>query len=97
MAENLRLFFVCYANGNFHSATSNEDIAWSTARRINGLFGELVNVQRPQYLEVVAPPALAQEINSFFDNPKKRGARTGRPVRIDDDHSDGALDQPNVA
>lgn len=74
----LRLFFVCYANGNFHSSTNNQDIAWSTARRIGGIFGELVNVQRPRYLEEVAPPELVTQIEDFLENPEKR-VRRDRP------------------
>jgi hypothetical protein len=95
--SDLRLFFICYENGNFHSSTSNQDIAWSTARRINGVFGELVNVQRPQYLEEVAPPALTEKIVEFLDDPERQGTRRGRPVRIDDDGSSTPLDQPNAA
>lgn len=95
----LRLFFVCYANGNFHSSTSDQDIAWSTARRINGIFGELVNVQRPQYLEEIAPPELVVQIDEFLENPRSE-VRRGRPLRkadIDDDQSVPALDQSNAA
>lgn len=80
MSEELRLFFVCYENGNFHSSTSSQDIAWSTARRINGIFGELVNVQRPQYLEEVAPPSIVEQIVHSFDHPESR-VRRERPMR----------------
>lgn len=73
--SDLRLFFVCYENGNFHSSTSSQDVAWNTARRINGIFGELVNVQRPQYLEEVASPEVVRQITEAFENPDSRVRR----------------------
>ena len=76
--KNLRIFIVTYTNGNFHSSTTDQDIAWETARRIGGIIGELTNVYRPKYLEEVAPPELAKSINDFLDNPES-GVRRDRP------------------
>jgi len=75
---DLRIFIVTYNNGNFHSSTNDMDIAWETARRINGLIGELTNVHRPKYLEEVMPPEIVAQIVRAFENPESR-VRRDRP------------------
>lgn len=75
MEPELRLFFVCYRNGNFHSSTSDQNIAWATARRIDGVFGELVNVQSPKYIEELAPPETVDAVVRAFVKPELRTRR----------------------
>lgn len=82
--KDLRIFIVTYNNGNFHSSTNDATIAWETARRIDGIIGELTNVYRPKFLEEVMPPELARKVTEFLDNPE-RGERRGRPVRKPDE------------
>ena len=77
-SADLRIFLVTYNNGNFHSSTTDQDIAWETARRIGGIIGELTNVYRPKYLEEVAPPELAAKVIEFLDSPES-GVRRDRP------------------
>ena len=69
---DLRIFVVTYSNGNFHSSTNDMDIAWETARHINGLIGELTNVHRPKYLEEVMPPELAKRTIEFLEDRRDR-------------------------
>jgi hypothetical protein len=90
----LRIFVICYDNGNFHSMNSNYDIARSTARRIGGIIGELTNVHRPE----VAPIEVAQKIIDALENPTARVTRSRRlRSDIDGGPSDAPLDQPNAA
>lgn len=77
MSKDLRIFVICYENGNFHSMTSDQDIAYSTADRIDGIIGELTNVHRP-LREKDIPEPLRSEIINFLDNPKD-GVRRERP------------------
>ena len=90
---DLRIFVVCYANGNFHSSTTDMDIAYSTADRIGGILGELTNVHRPLKEKDIPEPLRSQLIYAI-EHPESRVRRT---VAIDDDHSTGALDQPEAA
>lgn len=83
--ENLepRIFMIFYDNGNFHSSTNDQDIAWNRARIIGGWIGELHNVHRPQTLEEVVGPEMAQEIEDSLEAGEPR-VRRGRLERKSD-------------
>jgi hypothetical protein len=94
-----RIFVICYNDGNFHSMTADQDLAWKKARKIGGWIGELTNVHKPQYLEEVVPEEHRQSIIDFVSG-RASEMRRGRPVRktdIDTDQSGPALDPPSAA
>lgn len=70
-----RIFVVVSASGKFVQTTLDQDEAWDIARNLNGWMGELSNVYKPQYLEEVASPELAAEINEALTNPETRTQR----------------------
>lgn len=67
--EELRIFVVCYQNGNLHSTTSDMEIAYATADRIDGIVGELTNVHKP-LKESDIPEPLRSDIIEFLENPE---------------------------
>lgn len=73
-SEEMRIFVICYPNGNFHSMTLNPAIAYSTADRIDGIIGELTNVHKPIKEEDIPEPIRSAVIHSF-EHPEGRVVR----------------------
>lgn len=94
-----RIFVICYDNGNFHSMTADQDLAWQTARKIGGWIGELSNVHKARTAEEILPPEQFAQVLESIENADSR-VRRGRPVRktdIDNHQSGTPLDPPSAA
>lgn len=90
----LRVFIITYNNGNFHSSTTDQSVAWERARRIGGIIAELTNVHRPKYLDEIMTPELTSQITEFMHD-QNRGVRRSRPTAdIDGDRSDVEASTP---
>lgn len=97
--SDLRIFVVVNSEGEFVCTKVNYDEAWDTARLVNGALGELANVHRPQYLQEVMTPELAEAIEESLANPTSRVRRPSlvRKPDIDGGESDATLDRPSAA
>lgn len=73
------VYLVFYSNGNFHSSTTEMDIAWHRVRQIDGWIYHLP-VYKALNIEEVVPPEDLKGIKSFLENPET-GVRRGRLKR----------------
>ena len=76
---DLRVFVVLYENGNLHSTTTNQHIAYIRAERIDGIIGELTNVHKPLKEKDIPEPIRSQIIYAI-EHPESRVTRD-RPTK----------------